>query len=84
MRQLVQTATGLSALSFVMIGAGAAPKEPIGMPNPASAHCAKIGGRSEIARDAVGNATGYCHMPDGQVCEEWALFRDRKCVAPKD
>lgn len=84
MRQLVQAATGLSALSLVMMGAGAAPKNPLGMANPASVHCTKIGGRSEITKNAAGNATGYCHLPDGQVCEEWTLFRDQKCVAPKE
>lgn len=84
MRQLVKTATGLAALSFVMIGAAAAPvQKPIGMANPASIHCGNIGGRSEITKDSTGNAVGYCHLPDGRICEEWALFRDKQCVAPK-
>ncbi|WP_163311789.1 DUF333 domain-containing protein, partial [Enterobacter cloacae] len=25
---------------------------------------------------------GMCHLPDGRICEEWALFRDNRCVPP--
>ncbi|GAJ29781.1 putative hemolysin [Acidomonas methanolica] len=51
---------------------------PVGMPNPASVHCVQRGGTLEI-RNAPGGQTGYCHLPDGRVVEEWALFRqDRK------
>ena len=46
----------------------------VGMPNPASAHCVKIGGRLEI-RNGAGGAVGICHLPDGTEMEEWALFR---------
>ena len=59
----------------------AAPGEPpetgqrIGMPNPASTHCIERGGRLEIRKDADGNETGWCHLPDGRVVEEWTLFR---------
>lgn len=49
--------------------------QPIGMPNPASQHCVDSGGRLEIRKDANGAATGYCHLPSGEVVEEWALFR---------
>lgn len=48
--------------------------EAVGMANPASDYCVSIGGRSEI-RDEEGGQAGYCHLPDGQVVEEWALFR---------
>nr|WP_294914403.1 DUF333 domain-containing protein [uncultured Neokomagataea sp.] len=44
------------------------------MANPASVYCVKIGGRSEIRTEAQGQV-GYCHLPDGSVHEEWALFR---------
>ncbi|WP_242010713.1 putative hemolysin [Acetobacter musti] len=46
----------------------------IGMPNPASVYCVKIGGTLEIRREADGSR-GYCHLPDGRVVEEWALYR---------
>ncbi|GBQ28419.1 hypothetical protein AA0472_2698 [Acetobacter estunensis NRIC 0472] len=44
------------------------------MPNPASAWCIKQGGHLEIRKESSGSV-GYCHLPDGQVVEEWALFR---------
>jgi putative hemolysin len=49
--------------------------------NPASAHCAAIGGALEI-RSQEGGETGYCIFADGRVCEEWALYRDGSCVQP--
>lgn len=51
-----------------------AAEKPVGMANPASVHCVKAGGRIEIRKGADGE-TGYCHLPDGRVVEEWALFR---------
>ncbi|WP_234463998.1 putative hemolysin [Paracoccus caeni] len=44
------------------------------MANPASVNCERIGGRLEI-RNSAGGQTGYCHLPDGNVVEEWELFR---------
>lgn len=45
-----------------------------GMANPASVYCVQQGGTLEI-RDETGGQVGYCHFANGQVCEEWALFR---------
>lgn len=82
MRNLSIAVLCLMVLSLVAtVDAQAAKK--IGMANPASVHCIKIGGESKILTDASGNQTGYCHLPDGRVCEEWTLFRDKKCVRPK-
>jgi putative hemolysin len=53
----------------------------IGMANPASVSCIDNGGRSEI-RDTPGGQIGVCVFHDGRRCEEWALFRDHRCVAP--
>ncbi|PLP58179.1 DUF333 domain-containing protein [Mesorhizobium loti] len=76
------TVACLVALPLMAIeGAFAAKK--IGMANPASVHCVRIGGKSKILSDASGNQTGYCHLPNGRICEEWALFRDKKCIRPK-
>ncbi|MBS1051773.1 DUF333 domain-containing protein [Gluconobacter japonicus] len=50
----------------------------IGMPNPASASCIKQGGTLEIVNGPTGQS-GMCHLPSGQTCEEWALFRDHHC-----
>ncbi|QDH24797.1 DUF333 domain-containing protein [Neokomagataea tanensis] len=46
----------------------------LGMANPASVYCEKIGGTVQI-RNEKGGQVGYCHLPDGTVKEEWALFR---------
>ena len=51
------------------------------MANPASTHCISIGGTLDIVDTAQGQV-GYCHVPDGRVCEEWSLFRDNSCTAP--
>jgi putative hemolysin len=50
------------------------------MPNPASVNCEKLGGNLDLRKDANGNVGGLCVFPDGRECEEWALFRDHKCV----
>jgi putative hemolysin len=54
----------------------------IGSPNPASQYCVEHGGKLEIRNEANGQV-GYCHLPNGQVVEEWKLFRDNQanCVA---
>jgi len=78
--------TGLYLALSIVFAAGpaeAARKPVIGMANPASVHCGRIGGHTTIRKDKAGNAVGYCRLPDGRVCEEWALFRDTKCVRQK-
>ena len=45
------------------------------LPNPASEFCLKMGGRSEIVKDSSGAALRLCHLPNGQIIEEWTLFR---------
>lgn len=52
--------------------------QAVGMANPASAHCGALGGVSEI-RNGPGGQYGVCKLPDGKVCEEWALYRDKVC-----
>ena len=53
-----------------------------GLANPASVNCEKLGGRLEIRNDEQGNQTGFCRLPDGQECEEWALFRNECALSP--
>ena len=50
--------------------------------NPASVNCAQKGGRLEFRHDANGGTYGVCMLGDGRQCEEWALYRDGKCVLP--
>lgn len=54
----------------------------VGMANPASTFCVEQNGKLEIRKEANGEV-GYCHLPNGQIVEEWALFRasQNKCVA---
>ncbi|MCH7336822.1 I78 family peptidase inhibitor [Acinetobacter sp. NIPH 2699] len=54
----------------------------IGMANPASKFCIEQGGQLEIRNEANGQV-GYCKLPNGQVVEEWELFRSSqpKCLA---
>lgn len=44
------------------------------MANPASVFCVEQGGRVEI-RNSTEGQSGYCHLPDGTVVEEWEYFR---------
>ena len=57
--------------------AAEAPAGAVRIANPASEHCVQLGGRLEIRSEADGQR-GYCHLPDGRVVEEWALFRETK------
>ncbi|UVK51233.1 DUF333 domain-containing protein [Mesorhizobium sp. AR02] len=76
-------AIALALISLMPVAAGAAAQKPVGMANPASVHCSEIGGRLVIRKDKAGNEYGFCRLPKGRLCEEWALFRDNKCVGPK-
>lgn len=44
-----------------------------GMANPAAQYCIAQGGTLEIVRGA-GGEYGVCHLADGVVMDEWALF----------
>ncbi len=50
-------------------------KHPSYMPNPASVHCVKKGGRVVIEKRGDGGEYGICLFEDNRQCEEWALFR---------
>ena len=54
----------------------------LGLANPASQYCVDQGGKLEIVKEANGEV-GYCHLPNGEKVEEWALFRQSQaqCVA---
>jgi putative hemolysin len=70
------------AVYFFTANEASAPVEQnVGIANPASTNCVKLGGTLEIA-EGEGGQYGLCHLPDGRVCEEWALFRDNECTVP--
>lgn len=54
----------------------------VGMANPASVHCEKVGGKVVIEKDAQGNQKGICHLPDGTRVDEWELFRRDQAQTP--
>ena len=61
---------------LALAGCAATPAEnsPVGMANPASVFCQEQGGTLEI-REGPDGQSGYCHLPDGRVIEEWELYR---------
>ena len=54
----------------------AKPVDPpmLGMANPASVYCVKIGGKLRIEKTPQGEL-GICVLPNGTEMEEWTLFR---------
>ncbi|MCJ8156205.1 DUF333 domain-containing protein [Sphingomonas sp. LaA6.9] len=81
----MRDAIRILALTSLLAACAAQPSAPepgsVGMPNPAAVHCTDLGGKVEIVTGPDGGQTGICHLPDGRQCEEWALFRDKTCVA---
>lgn len=67
------------------IGAAAALAQPLPpnqattLANPASVNCEKLGGKVVI-HDGPRGQYGICAFRDGRECEEWALYRDDRCV----
>ena len=49
-------------------------QQNIGMANPASVYCQKIGGKMDIVEEPAGEV-GYCTLSGGERIEEWALYR---------
>lgn len=70
----------LAAYGYVTLSRYETPEAKPQIANPASEHCITLGGSLEIREDAAGAQAGYCRLPDGQICEEWALFREGSCV----
>ncbi len=64
--------------------AGITRPNPVDIANPASVYCSNIGGKIEIHKDTHDNETDYCRLPYGKLCEEWTLFREQKCMIPKN
>ena len=47
----------------------------IGMANPASVYCEKVGGKIDIITKDDGSQYGMCVFANGTECEEWAYYR---------
>ncbi|AFJ86434.1 MULTISPECIES: putative hemolysin [Burkholderia] len=57
---------------------GQAAAQPV-LANPATVNCEKLGGR-HVLRTLPRGQVGTCVFKDGRVCDEWALYRDDRCV----
>ncbi|MBK0000320.1 MULTISPECIES: DUF333 domain-containing protein [Erwiniaceae] len=66
----------ITALPVLIASCAAHNEQPkmIGMANPASVYCKKIGGKLEIVKEPAGEV-GYCTLPGGERIEEWTLYR---------
>ncbi|CAM3941666.1 DUF333 domain-containing protein [Bordetella tumulicola] len=63
------------SVCVVMLAGCASQNEPsVGMANPASVYCGKVGGQLEIQQTPSGEI-GICVLPSGERIEEWTLFR---------
>ncbi|MFA6428106.1 MAG: tryptophan-rich sensory protein [Candidatus Buchananbacteria bacterium] len=49
--------------------------ETVGLANPASVNCQKVGGNLMIQTKPDGGQYGLCYFDDARACEEWALLR---------
>lgn len=47
----------------------------IGMANPASEHCEKIGGKAISQKDNNGGEKAMCQLSDGKTVDAWELLR---------
>ena len=67
------------ATCVLLAGCASSPstEESVKLANPASTYCVEQGGKVEIRTEEKGQ-TGYCHLPDGRVIEEWTFFRAKK------
>ncbi len=67
-----------NAAKVDILHAGECDSKPIeNMSNPASTNCINLGGTLNIVQSENGEI-GYCNLPNGQICEEWALF-NKEC-----
>lgn len=78
MKNALMTGAAMAALSLGGCAQtqSAEPAAPmvVGMANPASVYCAKLGGKTRIEKTTAGER-GICELPNGLAIEEWALFR---------
>ena len=78
---------GFTACVMLLVGChttntGSSPAPHVGMANPASVYCVEQGGKLEIRNETQGQV-GYCQLANGELVEEWALFRanQKLCLA---
>lgn len=56
--------------------------DEVKLANPASSYCITQGGTLSI-KSETGGQVGYCTLPNGDVIEEWKLYRKSKAAQHK-
>ncbi|WP_020559404.1 putative hemolysin [Thiofilum flexile] len=69
---MFKTISTLAVIALLSLSSAA-----FAMGNPASINCLEKGGKLKVIGEV-----GYCQLPNGARCEEWALFRG-ECPAKK-
>ncbi len=72
--RLISTATGCASLVAALAGCAPLDKPSVRLANPAAVACHQVGGRVVLVATPQGEQ-GMCHLPSGEVCDEWAFFR---------
>lgn len=67
--------TRILAATVAALAAVTVPTMAQAIANPASTFCAKMRGRSVIARLPDGGTLSLCYLPHDRIVEEWTLFR---------
>ncbi|MBD3281525.1 DUF333 domain-containing protein [Candidatus Uhrbacteria bacterium] len=49
--------------------------EDTALSNPATVYCMNRNGNFTMEKTLAGTTEGYCELPDGTVCEVWALYK---------
>ena len=57
--------------------------EDTALSNPATVYCLNRNGEFEMKKTLAGTTEGYCTLPDGTICEVWALYKG-KCGELKE
>lgn len=78
---LMTTGLATAGAAMLSVPAQAVPGKA-GLANPASVYCGSIGGTSFVRKTPSGDV-GYCRLPNGEVHEEWALFRKSQKRSPE-
>ncbi len=79
MSPFIATTTVCVYLVVAVSGCALGGSPRVGVANPASVACVKAGGRLVIASTQQGEQ-GTCHLPSGEVCDEWVFYRQgMKC-----
>ncbi len=65
----------IGVLTIAACGGKAAQNGQPNLPNPASVYCEEKGGKLDIRTAADGSQQGFCILPDGTECDEWAYYR---------